>query len=212
MRQNGSISQTHKPQTNLSEVEADRTEPNGGSPAAHEPELYDIEDLPAHFTRRGSNSQMVRPYDIEEPDENTAPEIKEPSPPKSEQRRDWEDLVDSMEGLYCGSDNSNSGTSSSMRGRKRKSPTTPGLSQSGRHRKSASVPDAQYERPSLSPKRPRKKDGNPRKSQTTIRSTQKDRIRRARALSGSSNTSLSTDTSGPNVTNGSPAPEAMDLD
>ncbi|KAL4956429.1 hypothetical protein BDW69DRAFT_83742 [Aspergillus filifer] len=196
--------------------ETDRDQPSQSRVAAHGPELYDIEDLPANLAAQISGAQLVKPYAIEEPEEEPTSE-REPEPVRGEQRqpRSWEDLVDSMEDLCCDSDNSSAGIMSAKRGRKRKSTNVynmGGISPSGQSYGSGSVPDAQYQRPSLSPKRPRKKEGRYRDIPINLKAAQRHRAHRGRAFSGSSTTSLSTDTSGVNYINESPGPEAMDLD
>ncbi|KAL4796920.1 hypothetical protein BDV19DRAFT_360065 [Aspergillus venezuelensis] len=196
--------------------ETDWDQPSQSRLAAHEPELYDIEDLPANLSAQSSGAHLVKPYAIEEPEEEPTFE-REPEPARAEQRqpRSWEDLVNSMEGLYCDSDNSSAGITSAKRGRKRKSANVyymGGISPSGESSGSGSVPDAQYQRPSLSPKRPRKKGERSRDVPLNLKAAQRHRVHRGRAFSGSSTTSFSTDTSDVNYVNGSPAPEAMDLD
>ncbi|KAL4960791.1 uncharacterized protein BDV14DRAFT_137702 [Aspergillus stella-maris] len=196
--------------------ETDRDQPSQSRRAAHEPELYDIEDLPANLSAQSPGTHLVKPYAIEEPEEEPTSERK-PEPARAEQRqpRSWEDLVNSMEDLYCDSDNSSAGIMSAKRGRKRKSANVynmGGISPSGESSGSGSVPDAQYQRPSLSPKRPRKKGEQSMEVPLNLKAAQRYRVHRGRAFSGSSTTSISTNTTGVNHINGSPVPEAMDLD
>lgn len=193
--------------------QADRDQPNGGTAAAHQPEIYDIEDLPTNIQGNCSGDQTVKPYAIEEPDEEAPSEPKRPTPPRQGRPKYWEDLIDSMEELHCESDNSNPGAMFSRRGRKRKptkAPSLTGLSQSSEESSPAS--DAQYEQPTLSPKRPRKQSERRKDSQRNIKTARRRGVDTLRESSGSSSPSTSTDTSGANHTNGSPASDAMDLD
>ncbi|KAL4926907.1 uncharacterized protein BDV17DRAFT_138142 [Aspergillus undulatus] len=194
----------------------DQDQPSECHPAIHEPEIYDIEDLPRNAPERDSGARLVKPYAIEEPNEETASEPEsDPKLPQRRQPRSWEDLVNLMEDLYCDSDHSNPGLMPTKRGRKRKPTNTSDMtdgSLSGQSFSTASLPDAQYERPSLSPKRSRKKEVRPKDVPASVRAAQRHRIRRHRALSGSSTTSISTDMSSANPANGSPVPDAMDLD
>ncbi|RDW86750.1 uncharacterized protein DSM5745_03392 [Aspergillus mulundensis] len=187
-------------------------QPNRERRAVNGPEIYDIEDLPPGIQEASFGSEAVKPYDIEEPGEESTSEPELSSLPQHIQRRYWEELVSSMEDLYCDSDNSSPGSISSKRGRKRKPPALTILPQAAQPEKSASVSDAQYASPNLSPKRPRKRDKRPR--DRPLNPAQKIRIQRPRGFSGSSYTSVSTDTeaSGTNLTNGFSTPDAMDLD
>ncbi|KAL4921808.1 hypothetical protein BDW62DRAFT_97041 [Aspergillus aurantiobrunneus] len=196
----------------MSASQTDQAESNGDSPSSHEPEIYDIEDLPADTQGHCYGDKTVKPYAVEEPDDEATFEPEGTKPQPHVQRRYWEDLVDSMEELHCDSDNSNPGLIFPKRGRKRKPADPSNVHQSSQSRQSTSVPDVQYERPNLSPKRPRKKDEHPKEPQGKLKPAQRRHIRRHRGLSGSSNTSVSTDTSGANFTKGSPALDAMDLD
>ncbi|KAL4901399.1 hypothetical protein BDW74DRAFT_86232 [Aspergillus multicolor] len=191
--------------------QAEHDQPNGETPAVYGPEIYDIEDLPPNIQEASFGNEAVKPYDIEEPLEESASEPELSSHLQHIQRRYWEELVSSMEDLYCDSDNSSPGSIASKRGRKRKSAITilPNSAQPG---ESVSVSDAQYASPNLSPKRPRKRDERPK--DRPLIPAQKIRIQRPRGFSGSSYTSVSTDTetSGTNLTNGFSTPDAMDLD
>lgn len=215
MRENLSTSQSDQYVSNAGSIDSASAssvdQERDGNPAADEPQIYDIEDVPAHAQSDCNSSDAVKPYAVEEPEEDTTTEQKGPSPLQQGQPRYWEELVDSMGELYCDSDSS-PGIMSSARGRKRKPATKSGLSQFGQHPKSASVPDTQYERPSLSPKRPRKKDESSRKTQRSLKKAQKERVRKARGLSGSSTTSFSTDASGFDLAGEPPASEPMELD
>ncbi|KAL4779809.1 hypothetical protein BJX76DRAFT_67348 [Aspergillus varians] len=192
---------------------ADQDQPNPGSPRAHEPEIYDIEDLPEDILGHWLGDKTVKPYAIEEPDEDATSESKAPSPPQQAKARYWEDLVDSMEELHCESDNNNPGLIFSKRGRKRKSTNSSNLPRSGQSCQSTAVPDPQYET-SLGPKRPRQRDEHRKESQGNLKSARRRRFQKPRGSSGSSSTSesVSTDTSSSNLTNGTPIPDAMDLD
>ncbi|KAL4996359.1 hypothetical protein BDV10DRAFT_111555 [Aspergillus recurvatus] len=174
-----------------------------------EPEIYDIEDLPPGIPEPSLGGEVVKPYAIEEPEEESASETEISDIAQQRQRKYWEDLVSSMEGLYCDSDHSNPGSIHGKRGRKRK-PTTTDLVRTGQSGESAFVPDAQYASPGLSSKRPRKKDEQTRERH--FNSAQEVFNQRPRGLSSSSNTSVSTDTRGANLTNGISSPEYMDLD
>ncbi|KAL4740061.1 hypothetical protein BDV11DRAFT_169408 [Aspergillus similis] len=186
----------------------DQDQQDGEIPAVHEPELYDIEDLPPDTPGLSLKSEVVKPYAIEEPDEESTSETEVSNTTQQRQRKHWEDLVSSMERLYCDSSHDNPGSIRPKRGRKRK-PTTINPVRTAQSGESAFVSDAQYAT-SLSSKRARKKEELPKK--IYLDSNQEVIIRRHRGLSSSSNASVSTDTSGANLTNGFPTPEAMDLD
>ncbi|KAL4775233.1 hypothetical protein BDW60DRAFT_139462 [Aspergillus nidulans var. acristatus] len=177
-------------------------------PAAHEPEIYDIEDLPPDTPGLSLKTEVVKPYAIEEPDEEPTWEA-DVSTAQFRQRKHWEDLVSSMEKLYCDSDLENLGSIRPKRGRKRK-PTITNPVQTAQPGESAFVPDAQYASPSLSSKRARKKEELPK--ERYLDADEEVIIRRPRGLSSSSNASASTDTSGANLTNVFPTPDDMDLD
>ncbi|OJJ00062.1 hypothetical protein ASPVEDRAFT_127605 [Aspergillus versicolor CBS 583.65] len=219
MRDNGQSTNWHRYYLNPDEVDptsarqADRDQPNGGTAAAHDPEIYDIEDLPTNMQGTCPGDQTVKPYAIEEPDEEAPLEPKRPTPPRQGRPRYWEDLIDSMEELHCESDNSNPGAIFSRRGRKRKPTNSPNLTRLGQSSEESSpAPDVQYEKPSLSPKRPRTQNERRKDSKKNIKSARRRGIDTLRESSGSSSPSTSTDTSGANHTNGSPASDAMDLD
>ncbi|KAL4755553.1 hypothetical protein BDW72DRAFT_3372 [Aspergillus terricola var. indicus] len=178
-------------------------------PAVHEPEIFDIEDLPPDTPGLSLQSEVVKPYAVEEPDEESTSETEVSNTAQLRQRKHWEDLVSSMERLYCDSDQDNLGSIRPKRGRKRK-PTTTNPVRTAQSGESAFVPDAQYASPSLSSKRARRKEELPK--ERYLDSDKEVIIRRPRKLSSSSNASVSTDTSGANLTNGFPIPESMDLD
>lgn len=219
MRDNGQSTDWHHYYSKPDEVDptsarqADRDQPNGGTAAAHQPEIYDIEDLPTNIQGNCSGDQTVKPYAIEEPDEEAPSEPKRPTPPRQGRPKYWEDLIDSMEELHCESDNSNPGAMFSRRGRKRKPTNAPSLTGLGQSSEESSpAPDAQYEQPTLSPKRPRKQSERRKDSQRNIKTARRRGVDTFRESSESSSPSTSTDTSGANHTNGSPASDAMDLD
>ncbi|KAL4980621.1 hypothetical protein BDW66DRAFT_156361 [Aspergillus desertorum] len=188
---------------------ADQDQQDGKFPAVHGPEIYDTEDLRSGVSDPSPGDGVVKPYAIEEPDEEFSSEPEMSKIAQQKQRKYWEDLVSSMEGLYCDSDHSNPGLVRPNRGRKRK-PTTTNSVRTGQSGESAFVPDAQYTSPSLGLKRARKWDEQPRERH--LDSAQEVVSQRTRRLSSSSNTSVSTDTSGANTTNGFLTPDAMDLD
>ncbi|KAL5042921.1 hypothetical protein BDW71DRAFT_210782 [Aspergillus fruticulosus] len=215
MGENGQTPDLYQPYRNPSgsratpPPRADQDQQHGRIRAVQEPEIYDIEDLPPGIPEPSLGSEVVKPYAIEEPDEESTSELEVSDIAQQRQRKYWEDLVSSMEGLYCDSDRSNRESLHGKRGRKRK-PTTTDVVRAGQSEESAVVPDAQYASPSLSSKRPRKKDEQSRERH--LNSAQELVIQRPRGLSSSSNTSVSTDTSGANPANGIPIPDAMDLD
>ncbi|KAL3482440.1 hypothetical protein BJX99DRAFT_2413 [Aspergillus californicus] len=139
-------------------------------------------DEPRDFSRKTQGQSLsvetVKPYAIEEPDDDATSEL-------DEQPQNWEHLVDSMEGLYCDSDHGNS-----------QSDQQPF--------RTTSVQDLNYQEPSLSLKRRRRRDMPLGES---LRSTQSHR-----GSSESSDNYLSTDASEANTTNGSQAPDEMDVD
>lgn len=156
-------------------------------------------DEPRDFSRKtqdqSSSVETVKPYAIEEPDDNPTSEL-------DEQPQNWDNLVNSMKDLYCDSDNGNPRVMHPNRGRKRK-PTDFGI-QSDQSFGTTPVQDLHYQEPSLSPKRRRRRDKPLRES---LRSTQSHR-----GSSESSDNYLSTDTSEANTANGSQAPDEMDID
>ncbi|KAL4818084.1 hypothetical protein BDW67DRAFT_158509 [Aspergillus spinulosporus] len=209
--QNPDLCQPYKNPGGSSPTPTPRTgqdQQDGEIPAVHEPEIYDIEDLPPDTPGISLKSEVVKPYAIEEPDEEPASET-EVSTAQLRQRKHWEDLISSMERLYCDSDHDNPGSIRPKRGRKRK-PTIANPVRTARSGESAFVPDAQYASPSFSSKRARKKEEIPK--ERYLDSDEEVIIRRPRRLSSSSNASVSTDTSDANLTNGFPTPDDMDLD
>ncbi|KAL6240131.1 hypothetical protein BDW75DRAFT_197042 [Aspergillus navahoensis] len=188
---------------------ADQNQQDGKIRADQETEICDIEDLPPGIPGPSPGSEVVKPYAIEEPDEESTSEPEMSDTAQQRQRKYWEDLISSMEGLYCDSDHSNPASIHRKRGRKRK-PTTTDFVRTGHSGESALVPDTQYASPSLSSKRPKKKDKQPREKH--LRSAQEVVIQQPRGLSSSSDTSVSTDTSDANLSNGIPTTDAMDLD
>jgi hypothetical protein len=217
MGENGPGRLGHQHSTTSSETDntpatlIDQAQENRRSPSVLGPDIYVIEDFSTDSQRSDPSIQIVKPYAIEEPDDGATSEPEGSSLPQQGQPKPWEDLVTSMEELYCDSDNSSSGLLFSKRGRKRKPPITPTVPQSGQPRQSTLVPDVQYERPSLSLKRPRRRDQR-RISGDNLGAAQGYRFYNAGGLGGSSSTSVSTDTSGANSIKGSPAPDAMDID
>ncbi|KAJ0426264.1 hypothetical protein BJY00DRAFT_129019 [Aspergillus carlsbadensis] len=177
-----------------------------------EVEIFDIEDLPTNSHGNFPSAQPVKPYEIEEPDDDTASETQESSLPQQEQTRFWDDLVGSMQDLYCDSDTNNPVTMYPSKGRKRKpSNMATSHSQSGEARLSTSGRDAQNDEPSLNPKRRRRK-GKPPKDHEYSRTTQEQRIRAAEQGGGSSSETLSGDTSGTNIASGCTTADEMDID
>ncbi|KKK25018.1 hypothetical protein P175DRAFT_090724 [Aspergillus ochraceoroseus IBT 24754] len=169
-----------------------------------------VEDVPLGDYADNAGIQLVKPYAIEEPDAESTYEHDNPtvSPFKGDGLATPQgDLVDSMEGLHCDSDNPDPQVMiSPKRGRKRK-PTNPlGISRSEQRYTSKSAFDV-YEGPTLSPKRPRRKS---KRSKENLRASLASN--RTRALSGSSATSVSTDFSGATVPGEPTASDEMDLD
>ncbi|KAL3453467.1 hypothetical protein BJX65DRAFT_124428 [Aspergillus insuetus] len=177
-----------------------------------EVEIFDIEDFPTNSHRSFLSTQMIKPYEIEEPDDDSASETQESSLPQQEQTRLWEDLVGSMQDLYCDSDSNNPVTMYPSRGRKRKpSNMATSHSQSGEAWLSTSGRDEQYDEPSLNPKRRRRK-GKPPKDHEYSRATHEQRIRAAEEGGGSSSETPSGDTSGTNIASGCTTADEMDID
>lgn len=209
--QNPDLYQPYKNPGGSSPTPAPRTDQDqqdGEIPTAHEPEIYDIEDLPPDTPGFGLKSEVVKPYAIEEPEEEPTSET-EVSTAQLRQRKHWEDLISSMKMLYCDSDHDNPGSIRPKRGRKRK-PTITNPVRTAQSGESAFVTDAQYASPNLSSKRARKKEELPK--ERYLNSDEEATTRQPRGLSSSSNASVSTDTSSANMTNGFPTPEDMDLD
>ncbi|KAL2800786.1 hypothetical protein BJX66DRAFT_290132, partial [Aspergillus keveii] len=177
-----------------------------------EVEIFDIEDFPTNSHGSFLSTQTMKPYEIEEPDDDSASETQESSLPQQEQTRLWEDLVGSMQDLYCDSDSNNPVTMYPSRGRKRKpSDTATSHSQSGEAAwLSTSGRDEQYDESSLNPKRRRRK-GKPPKDHEYSKATQEQRIRAAEEGGGSSSETLSGDTSGTNIGSGCTTADEMDI-
>ncbi|PWY92665.1 hypothetical protein BO70DRAFT_357810 [Aspergillus heteromorphus CBS 117.55] len=167
--------------------------------------------------RHEANVEVVYPYAIEEPDDeptDTEQSMGSKGTPMTHLLlRDSADglqgeLVDSMEGLYCDSDNSSHRVGiSQRRGKKRKSPgATPGSVWLFRRSSSSTTPDVQYEQRSGSPKRPPKRSRHSREQSESL-------WQRYTSDTGSSGsfTSLSpsTDTSGA-TPDGYPGTDSMD--
>jgi hypothetical protein len=179
-----------------------------------EVEILDIEDLPTNSHSDFLGAQTVKPYEIEEPDDDTASEILKSSLPQQEQTRLWEDLVGSMQDLSCDSDTNNPVTMYPSRGRKRR-PSNMATSHShpGEARLSTSGRDGQYDEHSLNPKR-RRSQGKPPKNYEYSRTNQEQRIRAAEEGGGTSSETLSGNTSGTNIdsTSGCTTADEMDID
>ncbi|KAL4879622.1 hypothetical protein BJY04DRAFT_193284, partial [Aspergillus karnatakaensis] len=190
--------------------EAEQTPGGRGNPIDHGPDIYVVDDFITDGPRFNSSIPVVKPYAIEEPDDDVTCETQRSILPQ-QRPKPWEDLVTSMEDLYCDSDNSSSSLLLPKRGRKRKPVTTSTFLLSEPSRPCTPMPDVQYEKPSLSPKRPRRREQRSRKDPASYEDVQGDRIYNAGALGGSSSASISTDTSGANSAKGSPAPDAMDI-
>ncbi|KAL2815493.1 hypothetical protein BJX63DRAFT_160243 [Aspergillus granulosus] len=177
-----------------------------------EVEIFDIEDLPTDRHGNFLGAQLVKPYAIEEPDDDTASESQESSLPQQRQPGLWEDLVGSMQDLYCDSDTNNPVVLYPSRGKKRKpSTTTASLPQPGHTRFSTSGRDAQYEGPSLGPKRRRRRDKLPKERHEYFGATQEQRMH-ATEGGASSSEALSTDSGGTNLASGSTTADEMDID
>ncbi|KAL5337322.1 hypothetical protein BJX70DRAFT_248850 [Aspergillus crustosus] len=179
------------------------------SPSAHGPDIYVIEDFSTESQKSESSVPLVKPYAIEEPDHGTIFESERISLPQQRHSKPWEDLVMSMEDLYCDSDNSSQSLSFPKIGRKRKPATIPSFPRPYHFRQSTPLPDIQYKKPALSPKRPRKRNQR-RQCEENIGVAQG--YRTGELGSSSSGTSISPDTSYANSIKGSPTPGAMDID
>ncbi|KAL2827090.1 hypothetical protein BJY01DRAFT_141124 [Aspergillus pseudoustus] len=178
-----------------------------------EVEIFDIEDLPTDIHGNSLGLQTVKPYAIEEPDDDTASEFQKPSLPHQGQARLWEDLVGSMQDLYCDSDTNNPVIVYPSRGRKRKPSTMAcSLPKSSQSRFSTSGRDMQYEGPSFNSKRPRRRDKPPKQDHEHSKATQKQRMNAGEEGGGSSSEALSTDTSGTNLASGCTTADEMDID
>ncbi|PYH89182.1 hypothetical protein BO71DRAFT_403274, partial [Aspergillus ellipticus CBS 707.79] len=172
--------------------------------------------------RHEANIEVVHPYAIEEPEDEPTDTAEWTGTPVIHflLRDNFDnvqgDLVDSMEGLCCDSDNSNHGVVfGQKRGRKRKpSGTAADSARIFRQRRSSSgsISDIQYKQPNGSPKRPFRKCWPSRERfKSHAEMWQRDSSDTDTGLSGGfTSRSPSTDTSGATL-NGYPGPETMDI-
>ncbi|KAL3463037.1 hypothetical protein BJX64DRAFT_132400 [Aspergillus heterothallicus] len=176
-------------------------------------EIFDIEDLPTDVCGHLLSVQTVKPYAIEEPDDDTASESQESSLPHQRQNGLWEDLVGSMQDLYCDSDTNKPEIVYTPRGRKRRpSNMASSFSQSSQTRFSTSGRDTQYERPSLNPKRRRRRGKAPIQNDEDLGGIHEQRIHGPKEGGGSSSEALSTDTGGTKFASGCTTADEMDID
>ncbi|RHZ51927.1 uncharacterized protein CDV56_104760 [Aspergillus thermomutatus] len=184
-----------------------------GSSAASE-DVY-VEDVSSRDSGYDGDIEVVKPYSIEEPEDDEAPRLvpRLAISAASNGAESWqEELVDSMQDLHCDSDHPDlRHRSSHKRGRKRKTPTfAAGDSGSGRRQLYEAVHDIQYEGPSASPKRLRRRS---KCSKEGIRTTLSPRS----SSETDSPTSLSlspqsTDASGRSPSNKPNVTDEMDID
>ncbi|KAL2865852.1 uncharacterized protein BJX67DRAFT_382535 [Aspergillus lucknowensis] len=178
-----------------------------------EVEISRIEDFPPGIYGHFLSVQTVKPYAIEEPEDGTTSDSDKSSQAQQGGASPWEDLVGSMEDLYCGSDTSNPAPSYHTRGKKRKPANiVPSLFRSSQQRQPTPVLDLHYEGPNISPKRQRRKSRPSKNTEEYRNATQGQRTCTTHEFGTSSSDSPSTDTSGTPCLSGSASPDAMDID
>ncbi|EAW21654.1 uncharacterized protein NFIA_068230 [Aspergillus fischeri NRRL 181] len=130
-----------------------------------------VEDISSRDSGYDGDIEVVKPYAIEEPEDEAPSHVPRlaisPAPNDAES---WQgELVDSMQDLHCDSDHPDLRCRPShKRGRKRKTPTVgAGNSAPGRRQVYKAAPDIQYEGPSASPKRLRRRSRRPKEGQRT---------------------------------------------
>ncbi|KAL2835052.1 hypothetical protein BDW59DRAFT_155875 [Aspergillus cavernicola] len=175
--------------------QADQDQRNRGNRDSDEGEIR-IEDFPTNYQGNLLGVQIVKPYAIEEPDDDSTFEPEGSSLPHDEEIQTCDTPVASREGLDCEPDHSNPQVvfrKRQNRGQKRKPTDAP----RGQSCPSMSAHNAHYQGPRFSPNR-RLRIGKLRID--------------SHGLSGSSESSMSTDTSDANLTSGSTTPDKMDID
>jgi hypothetical protein len=130
------------------------------------------EDISSRDSGYDGDIEVVKPYAIEEPEEEAPRHVPRlaisPAPNDADS---WQgELVDSMQDLHCDSDHPDlRRRPSHKRGRKRKTPTFgAGNSAPGRRQLHEAAPDIQYEGPGASPKRLRRRSMRPKEGQKTL--------------------------------------------
>lgn len=170
-----------------------------------------------------ADTEVVKPYAIEEPDDERL-ETNEPDRPVVSSLPDnlerWHiDLIDSMDNLQCESDRTDSTQRSDQkRGQKRKSAAS-GASPSA-HQSSASAPsgarhgDGQYETPSMGRKRSRKRSKRVKEDQNGANDSSPTTSNGSETCMSSSSAARSTDASGTETgtTNSDSTADKMDVD
>lgn len=160
---------------------------------------------------------VVKPYAVEEPeDEPTAPNTHFTALLEIEDKGETSegDLVDSMEGLRCDSDNDPRINLKFKRGKKRKPPTSAMGTSYAQPQEHRMTPDGQYGGPTLSPKRLRRRS---RRSHENLRGTPADSTRYSKSKGPESSESVSpssttTESSSMQTPDGSTEADAMDID
>ncbi|GFG11029.1 hypothetical protein IFM5058_05222 [Aspergillus udagawae] len=172
-----------------------------------------VEDTSSRDSGYEGDIEVVKPYAIEEPDEE-APRVvpRLAISPASNDADSWQgELVDSMQDLHCDSDHPDLRCRPShKRGRKRKTPTfAAGNSAPDRRQVYETAPDIQYEGPSVSPKRLRRRSMRPKEGQRTLSPRSSTETDSPASLSLSPQ---STDASGASPSNKPNASDEMDID
>ncbi|RHZ57962.1 hypothetical protein CDV55_104664 [Aspergillus turcosus] len=183
-----------------------------GNSAASED--VNVEDVSSRDSGYDGDIEVVKPYAIEEPeDEAPRPVPRLAISASPHDAEPWQgELVDSMQDLRCDSDHSDlRHRSNHKRGRKRKSPTlSSGNSVSGRRQLYEAAPDIQYDGPSASPKRLRRRGMRPKEGLRTALSP-----RSSSETDSPASLSLSpqsTDASGTSPSNKPNVRDEMDID
>ncbi|KAF7122394.1 hypothetical protein CNMCM5793_000419 [Aspergillus hiratsukae] len=182
-----------------------------GTSAASED--VNVEDVSSRDSGYDGDIEVVKPYAIEEPEDEAprpVPRLAISASPNDAEP--WQgELVDSMQDLHCDSDHPDlRHRSSHKRGRKRKTPTPSGGAGSGRRQLYEAAPDIQYDGPSASPKRLRRRGMRPKEG---LRSTLSPRSSSETDSPASLSLSpQSTDASGASPSNKPNVSDEMDID
>ncbi|GIJ87527.1 hypothetical protein Asppvi_006435 [Aspergillus pseudoviridinutans] len=173
-----------------------------------------VEDISSRDSGYDGDIEVVKPYAIEEPEDEASRVVPRLAiSPASNDTESWQgELVDSMQDLRCDSDQPDLRyRPSHKRGRKRKTPTfAAGTSAPGRRQVYEPAPDIQYEGPSASPKRLRRRSMRPKEDRRTPLSP-----RSSTETDSPASLSLSpqsTDTSGGSPSNKPNTSDEMDID
>jgi hypothetical protein len=184
-----------------------------GNSAASED--VNVEDVSSRDSGYDGDIEVVKPYAIEEPEDEAPRPVPRlaisASPNDAEPWQGELELVDSMQDLHCDSDHHDlRHRSSNKRGRKRKTPTLSAGAGPGRRQLSEVTPDIQYDGPSASRKRLRRRSMRPKDGlRTTLSPRSSSETDSPASLSLSPQ---STDASGTSPSNKPNVSDEMDID